>query len=128
MRAFRRRAVRGGASPGFGIAANRTRQFAQYTPSVPCGHSHNPPHRSQYFSSTWISWPSILPMKFMIASPYEVENIQTNKKAPVPISRPRARFSYDDLSCYLVGDKAVTAAWRLPQTPVVGSNPPRSQT
>jgi hypothetical protein len=73
--------LRGGASPGFGIAAKRTRQLAQYTPSAPCGRSHNPPHRSQYFSSTWISWPSIVLMKFMIASLYEMKNTQT-KESP----------------------------------------------
>src|SRR5208337_3585983 len=110
MRAFRRRAVRGGASPGFGIAANRTRQFAQYTPSVPCGHSHSPPHRSQYFSSTWISWLSILPMKFMIASLYEMKIAQSKKKALAPVCRPRARFSDDDLCCYLTKNETVTAA------------------
>jgi hypothetical protein len=36
--------------------------------SVPCGRSHNPPHRSQYFSSIRISWTSIPPADFMIAS------------------------------------------------------------
>jgi hypothetical protein len=76
-----RRALRGGGSPGSGLAAKRTRQPAQYTPYVPCGRSHNPPHRSQYFSSTWISWPSISLMKFMIASLYEMKNAQT-KKSP----------------------------------------------
>src|SRR5216684_5111668 len=80
-RALRReRALRGGASPGFGIAAKHARQLVQYTPFVPCGRSHNPPHRSQYFSSTWISEPSILPMKSMIASLYEMKTIQPNKK------------------------------------------------
>jgi hypothetical protein len=85
-----------------GLAAKRLRQLAQYTPSAPRGRSHNPPHRSQYFSSTWISWPSILPMKFMIASLYEMKNTPTKKKALAPVYRPRARFSYDDLRCYLI--------------------------
>jgi hypothetical protein len=74
--------LRGGASPGFGIAANRKRQLAQYTPFALRGRSHNPPHRSQYFSSTWISEPSIVPMNSMIASPYEMKNNSTQQKAP----------------------------------------------
>src|SRR5258707_4418425 len=86
MRAFRRqRAFRGGASPRFGIAPKQARHLPQSTPFVPCGRSHNPPHRSQYFSSIWISEPSIVSMKSMIASPYEMKNIQPNKK-------PRHRF------------------------------------
>src|SRR5258706_1605390 len=86
MRAFRRdRASRGGLSPRFGIAPKPARHLPQYTPFVPCGRSHNPPHRSQYFSSIWISEPSIVSMKSMIASPYEMKNIQPNKK-------PRYRF------------------------------------
>src|SRR5258708_27083530 len=106
MRAFRReRAFRSGASPRFGIAAKHARQLAQYTPFVPCGRSHNPPHRSQYFSSIWISEPSIVSMKSMIASPYEMKNIQPNKKPRHRFSRSRARFSYDDLYAIYLGIK-----------------------
>src|SRR5258708_15616330 len=106
MRAFgRERAFRGGASPRFGIAAKHARQLAQYTPFVPCGRSHNPPHRSQYFSSIWISEPSIVSMKSMIASPYEMKNIQPNKKPRHGFARSRARFSYDDLYAIYLGIK-----------------------
>src|SRR5258708_31622593 len=97
MRAFlRERAFRGGASPRFGIAAKHARQLPQYTPFGPSGRSHNPPHRSHYFSSIWISEPSIVSMQSMIASPNELKNIQPNKKPPyhflgpplVPLTTP----------------------------------------
>jgi hypothetical protein len=93
-----------------GIAAKRTRQLAQYTPPAPRGRSHRPPHRSQYFSSTWISGPSVLPMKFMIASLHENEEHSNQEKALAPVYRPRARSSYDDLCCYLINNEAVIAA------------------
>src|ERR1022692_2744848 len=50
-----------------------------------------------------------------------------HKKALAPISRPRARFSYDDLLSYLVRIEDVTAAWRLPPTLFAESNPLRSR-
>jgi hypothetical protein len=62
----------------------------------------------------------------MIASLDKMKNIQTNKKALVPISRPRARFSYDDLFCYLVRVEAVTEIWRSRHHLVDGSNPPHN--
>ncbi len=49
-------------------------------------------------------------MKFMIASLYEMKNTPTKKKAPAPVYRPRARFFYDDLRCYLIDNEAVIAA------------------
>src|SRR5260221_9675928 len=86
MRVFRRDVLyRAGASPRFAMADNQAGHLPQSTPFVPCGRSHNPPHRSQFFSSIWISEPSIVSMKSMIASPYEMKNIQPNKK-------PRHRF------------------------------------
>jgi len=45
------------------------------------GAGHNPPHRSQYLSSTWISEPSILLMKFMICLSRIKENAK-NQKSP----------------------------------------------
>jgi hypothetical protein len=87
---LRRLLVCGTSSPRSGSAARHAWQLAQYTPADALGRSHNPPQRSQYFSSTWISWPSILPMKFMIASLYEMK-IQ-NKKALAPISSAQGSF------------------------------------
>ena len=60
---------------------------------------NNPPQRSQYFNSIGLSVHSILSMKFMIAS--SKMNEYKAKKALVPVIRPRARFSYDDLYGYL---------------------------
>jgi hypothetical protein len=49
-----------------------------------------------------------------------------NKKPRTPIVfGPRARLSYDDLRCYLVGSEAIEAL-RFSLSVVAGSNPLRS--
>ncbi len=87
-------------------AAQCAIQTSQYTRLAPSRRRNKPPQRSQYFNSIGLSVPSILFMKFMIAS--SKMNDYKTRKALAPIVRPRARFSYDDLYGYLV-----VIAWLL---------------
>jgi hypothetical protein len=73
-RDLRRRGFRGGVFPGLGSAAKCAQHPAQYTPLSPFRRSHSPPHRSQYFKSSWISCSIVPLMQFKIASRFSEPN------------------------------------------------------
>src|SRR5205807_62933 len=87
-------------------------QSEQYTPSVPVRRSQIPPQRSQYFNSTSINSENSVCMitsAFMKNKYVERMGTAQQQQSPGAISwlsdRHRARFSYDDLSIYLVREE-----------------------